>query len=120
MITVYEIKSNGFIGESKEIDPKEGIGSNWTYTAPPADGSHKWESGQWHPEQEPDASMPSVDLTALAENVRTERNKLLAETDWRFRVDMTPTQEWIDYCQHLRDITLQDGFPLEVQWPTQP
>lgn len=120
MVTVYEIKSNGFIGASKEIDPKDGVGSNWTYSPPPADGSHKWEHGQWHPAQEPDESMPGPDLDAMATNIRAERNQKLAETDWRFRVDMTPSQEWIDYCQQLRDITLQGGFPLEVQWPTQP
>ena len=34
-----------------------------------------------------------------------KRNQLLAETDWRFRSDLTPSQEWIDYCQELRDIT---------------
>jgi hypothetical protein len=44
----------------------------------------------------------------------------LAETDWRFRVDMTPSQDWTNYCQQLRDITAQAGFPLDVQWPTQP
>lgn len=52
--------------------------------------------------------------------VRTDRNKRLAETDWRFRTDMTPSQEWIDYCQALRDVTSQAGFPHGVQWPEQP
>jgi len=52
--------------------------------------------------------------------VRDSRNAKLAETDWRFRSDMTPTQQWIDYCQALRDVTAQSGFPWSVQWPTQP
>lgn len=55
-----------------------------------------------------------------AESVRAERNRLLAATDWRFRSDLTPSQEWKDYCQALRDITSQAGFPWEVTWPTQP
>jgi len=55
-----------------------------------------------------------------AESVRAQRNRLLAETDWRFRSDLTPSQEWKDYCQALRDITSQAGFPWEVTWPTQP
>lgn len=58
--------------------------------------------------------------TGQAAQVRAERNTKLAETDWRFRSDMTPSQQWIDYCQALRDVTAQPGFPWSVQWPTQP
>jgi len=51
--------------------------------------------------------------------IREERNTLIAETDWRFRSDLTPSQEWADYCQELRD------FPSVVDlanivWPTPP
>lgn len=55
-----------------------------------------------------------------AKSVRSTRDGLLKETDWRFRSDMTPSQEWKDYCQALRDVPAQAGFPWEVQWPTQP
>ena len=54
------------------------------------------------------------------QNIREERNRLLSETDWRFRSDMTPSQEWIEYCQALRDITAQAEFPYNVIWPTEP
>ena len=57
---------------------------------------------------------------AQSAQVRAERNTKLAETDWRFRSDMTPSQQWIDYCQALRDVTAQPGFPWSVTWPTQP
>ena len=30
--------------------------------------------------------------------LRIERNQKLTETDWRFRVDLSPSQAWIDYC----------------------
>ena len=53
-------------------------------------------------------------------NVRNHRDMLISETDWRFRSDMTPSQEWIDYCQALRDIPQQEGFPYSVTWPTKP
>lgn len=52
--------------------------------------------------------------------VRAERVCRLTHTDWRFRIDQTPSQEWIDYSQALRDITNQPGFPWEVNWPVQP
>lgn len=55
-----------------------------------------------------------------ATQIRAERNALLAATDWRFRSDMNPSQEWKDYCQALRDITEQSGFPWNVVWPQEP
>jgi len=55
-----------------------------------------------------------------AASMRAERNRRLSETDWRFRSDMSPSQSWVEYCQALRDVPNQSGFPWEVQWPTQP
>lgn len=57
---------------------------------------------------------------AKAAQVRAERNDKLAETDWRFRSDMTPSQAWIDYCVALRNVPEQAGFPWVVEWPAQP
>jgi hypothetical protein len=56
----------------------------------------------------------------VASAVRQQRDNKLAETDWRFRSDLTPSQAWIDYCQALRDIPTQSGFPWTVTWPTEP
>lgn len=58
--------------------------------------------------------------TQQANNVRSQRDNKLSETDWRFRSDMSPSQGWKDYCQALRDVPTQAGFPWEVTWPTQP
>ena len=55
-----------------------------------------------------------------ARNVRASRDQKLADTDWRFRSDMTPSQEWIDYCQALRDLPSQEGFPWNITWPVEP
>ena len=55
-----------------------------------------------------------------AKSVRASRDTKLADTDWRFRSDMTPSQAWKDYCQALRDVPLQSGFPWTIVWPTQP
>lgn len=54
------------------------------------------------------------------DEVRAERNKLLAETDWWALSDHTMTQAQEDYRQALRDITDQSGFPESVTWPTKP
>ena len=55
-----------------------------------------------------------------AKSVRSSRDAKLSETDWRFRSDMTPSQAWKDYCQALRDVPSQAGFPWTIEWPTQP
>jgi hypothetical protein len=55
-----------------------------------------------------------------AKSVRTTRDTKLSETDWRFRSDMTPSQAWKDYCQALRDVPSQTGFPWTITWPDAP
>ena len=59
--------------------------------------------------------------------MREERNKRLQETDWRFRSDLTPSQEWIDYSQALRDLPStaspkldEQGYLTNVAWPNKP
>ena len=38
------------------------------------------------------------------DELRFERNNTLNHSDWRFMSDQTPSQEWIDYRQFLRDL----------------
>jgi len=33
---------------------------------------------------------------------------------------MTSSQAWKDYCQALRDVPAQSGFPDTVVWPEKP
>ena len=63
----------------------------------------------------------------VLKEVRRQRNILLQETDWRFRSDLNPSQEWKDYCQSLRDITndtsnwsINSNGDVIVQWPQKP
>ena len=56
----------------------------------------------------------------FCEEKRTERDALLAETDWWSCSDRTMTQAEIDYRQALRDIPQQEGFPTHIIWPTKP
>jgi hypothetical protein len=55
--------------------------------------------------------------------VRTERNKLIANTDWTQLPDAplinTQTAEWALYRQALRDITAQSD-PFNIEWPPSP
>lgn len=56
--------------------------------------------------------------------IRAERNRLLAECDWTQLADVVLTDEakeaWAAYRQALRDITAQEGFPDSVTYPTKP
>lgn len=61
--------------------------------------------------------------TAFKElEVRTKRNKLLQESDWTQTKDSPNTVDvlWQPYRQILRDITMQEGFPFNVIFPTPP
>lgn len=57
----------------------------------------------------------------MAAQVRAERTRLLAESDWTQLPDApVPQLPWAQYRQALRDITSQPGFPSDVQWPDVP
>ena len=58
----------------------------------------------------------------LAVEVRSERNRLLIETDWTQGRDVVLSNdaEWKTYRQALRDLSSQSGFPSNVTWPTKP
>jgi len=58
--------------------------------------------------------------TAAAANARTERDSILALTDFHGLTDMTMTAEMTTYRQALRDVPQQDEFPTEIDWPTEP
>lgn len=96
---------------------------SWTQVAEETNPTFNSENQRW--EQSWNVRDLSSDelqskIEEYSEGIRQERNRRLAETDWRFRSDLTPSQEWVDYCQALRDITNQDNFPQDVVWPTQP
>ena len=67
-----------------------------------------------------------------AAEVRTKRDKLLAECDWvtvkavdqnaQDSLGIQVPQVWLDYRQALRDITSHANFPnlTETDWPTKP
>lgn len=59
-----------------------------------------------------------------ADMVRRKRDSLISGTDYYILPDYPSTPDGIEavkqYRQDLRDITLQSGFPKNVQWPTLP
>lgn len=59
-----------------------------------------------------------------ADMVRRKRDSMISGTDYYILPDYPSTPDGIEavkqYRQDLRDITLQSGFPRNVQWPTLP
>ena len=51
--------------------------------------------------------------------VRTHRNNLLRNSDWRAGSDVTLSDEWKTYRQALRDVPTKSD-PFNVTWPTMP
>lgn len=86
----------------------ENVGVGWTF-----DGSG-------------DPTAPPVDLDSIANQIRLERSRLLAESDSQVLLDrwaaMSSEQQsaWAAYRQALRDIPQQAGFPTQIDWPVKP
>lgn len=63
----------------------------------------------------------TINLDEIANDVREERNRLLKESDWTQVLDApVDRQAWAVYRQSLRDITLQESFPLNIIFPIKP
>ena len=56
-------------------------------------------------------------------DLREQRNRLLADTDWMGNSDVTMSADWKTYRQALRDITKTtpaDDALSNITWPTKP
>lgn len=64
------------------------------------------------------------DVPLTEDEARTQRDKLLAATDWTqvldAPIDAATREAYRAYRQDLRDITEQEGFPEAITWPELP
>lgn len=74
------------------------------------------KDGNWIQEYK----IESLPKEQIENNIRNQRNYLIQETDWTALSDVTMTPAMAIYRQSLRDVTLQEGFPTNVIWPTKP
>lgn len=69
-------------------------------------------------------AVPEPTDEEVAEQVRAERDRRIAETDWYMMPDYPADPETLEvvksYRKDLRDITLQSGFPRAFKWPVMP
>lgn len=98
----------------------DGIGSipNWLTIMERPTNYHSWDDGQWIVTEDDDARR----LDDFSASVRQQRDVLLTQSDWTQLEDspLKDDAEWLSYRQALRDITLQPGFPENIDWPEQP
>ena len=96
----------------------------------------KWVDERPKPsEEEIHAKLTELRVAEPLKELREERNRRIALTEWRFRSDLSPSQEWKDYCKALRDfpanysptfdIITEDDCPLVKEdntapWPEEP
>ena len=87
------------------------------------------DSGQQPTEQEIKAKIIELDAAEPMRLLRIERDKKIALTDWRVLPDQSPSDDWINYRQALRDLPvsatpkLDSNYELDFSsftWPTEP
>ena len=104
-------------------------GAQWVLRGTEYSGLEWLDSGQQPTEQEVKAKIIELDAAEPMRLLRIERNKKIAETDWRVLPDQTPSDAWKTYRQALRDLPasaspkLDSNYDLDlssVTWPTEP
>lgn len=83
--------------------------------------------GKWYTHYvaaEPDADDKARMDADQADRIRTERNRLLSESDWTQLADSPLDADaklaWQLYRETLRMVPQQSGFPWNVDWPPVP
>ena len=88
-----------------------------------------YHDGQTPPTQEQiQAKLAELQAIEPMRLLRIERNRILAETDWRATVDYpgSDKQSWLDYRKALRDLPvtaepkLENGQLTNITWPEVP
>jgi len=67
-----------------------------------------------------EAKKAEIEAELPLKELRSERDRLIAATDWWASSDLTMTDEQTAYRQALRDITDTYSSLEEVVWPTKP
>ena len=105
-------------------------GAQWVLRGTEYSGLEWLDSGQTKPtETEVTNKVTALDAAEPMRLLRIERNKKIAETDWRMLPDQTPSDDWTNYRQALRDLPASATPKLgsdgkldfsSFTWPTEP
>lgn len=129
----YQKANGGPSWETTTTEVLEALGADVVFEGPQAqptryqiafaDGVEQID-GQWFTKY----SVADMDADAIAykdaeqaKAIRDQRNTKLSKTDWTQVADAPVDKAlWATYRQALRDITIQSGFPWDINWPTEP
>ena len=104
-------------------------GAQWSLNGFDYTGLEWLDSEQQPTKQEIFDKIAELDAAEPMRLLRIERNKKIALTDWRVLPDQTPSDDWINYRQALRDLParatpkLGSDYELDFSsftWPTEP
>ena len=105
-------------------------GAFWVLRGNDYSGLEWMDSSQTQPtETEVNSKISELDAAEPMRLLRIERDKKIAQTDWRVLPDQTPSDDWINYRQALRDLPasaspkLGSDYELDFlsfTWPTEP
>ena len=104
-------------------------GAEWTLRGNDLDGLEWLDSEQQPTKTEVADKIAELDAAEPMRLLRIERNNKIAQTDWRVLPDQTPSDDWINYRQALRDLPasatpkLNSDYELDFTsftWPTEP
>ena len=94
------------------------IGSTDNGSAIESDNSADWPEGlTWDAVE---TKLNELNAAEPMKELRAERDRLIAATDWWASSDLTMTEEQIEYRQALRDITETFQNLDSVIWPDKP
>ena len=127
-------ENNGPSWDRTTDEVLEALGADVVFEGPQAqptryqiayrDGVEQDAEGRWFTKYsvaDLDAEGIAAKDAKQAKSVREQRNQKLKDSDWTQVADAPVDQAaWAAYRQALRDIPSQQGFPWDVQWPTQP
>ena len=104
-------------------------GAQWTLVGDDISGLEWFSSEQQPTKTEIADKIAELDAAEPIRLLRIERDKKIALTDWRVLPDQTPSDDWINYRQALRDLPasaspkLDSNYELDFSsftWPTEP
>ena len=104
-------------------------GAEWVLRGTEYSGLDWVDSGQQPSKEEVEAKIKELDAAEPMRLLRIERDARIAKTDWRVLPDQTPSDDWINYRQALRDLPasaspkLDSNHQLDFSsftWPTEP
>ena len=104
-------------------------GAEWVLTGEDYSGLTWLDSEQQPTKTEVTDKIAELDAAEPMRLLRIERDKKIALTDWRVLPDQSPSDDWINYRQALRDLPasatpkLDSNYELDFSsftWPTEP